>query len=600
MDKCKYYLKEDGTTLVFNSDAELTEFVKTNILSDSGTSVKYSKVTSGPKSKAEIILHEINKNNINISANIDSFMKEEEFLKTPHNINGKEELLVASVVKENYLESGPKELIKEIPELKELAKTDRELALKQAREIIESELELDEKMKGISTGTQYIMNSLIKNGTITDSMIEYVLKAIAEYNGEEYTPELFKNDIAAFKNKFLTWHQYKIKNSSHLFLSKMYLNKQTPLFSYSGISSPVSYLSVDQNGVPNIYDVRVTRTSFDDWHSAKILRSDYRLGINRQILEDFLPGDIDTNLMSLYTLPIVFPVKENGKIDLKNFHIEDYQERSSGSAPRSTGLHPSGKITETLKKLLPNKIKANLSESNKLSDLNTEMLKKLFGEYNFRTKLLRVSAEKKANEIIESSKKSSKLVIYDTLTKKTIEHPNTEEGKVKFKEAVSEYYERFNANKHSAITDIVKHIKEAKGSEIKDKRFIRIKGNDSSSFQNIFRKYLDPEWELVDNRPELLNAGVLLFKNNHTLALEAVSLTINLLDQVNNLGLGTTVLGKFHKDSELRSDKRIYEATTSHIEALKALLVLNNSKEILKDYSLKKLNIYDLGANKAD
>ena len=30
MDKCKYFLKHNGTTLMFTSDAELTQFIKDN------------------------------------------------------------------------------------------------------------------------------------------------------------------------------------------------------------------------------------------------------------------------------------------------------------------------------------------------------------------------------------------------------------------------------------------------------------------------------------------------------------------------------------------------------------------------------------------
>ena len=77
MDKCKYYLKENGTTLMFKSDAELTEFIRNNQnnleikegvdfvfdqnpkLSEIGTQQQYSEYldTIFPNKKTMILYH---------------------------------------------------------------------------------------------------------------------------------------------------------------------------------------------------------------------------------------------------------------------------------------------------------------------------------------------------------------------------------------------------------------------------------------------------------------------------------------------------------------------------------------------------------------
>ena len=77
------------------------------------------------------------------------------------------------------------------------------------------------------------------------------------------------------------------------------------------------------------------------------------------------------------------------------------------------------------------------------------------------------------------------------------------------------------------------------------------------SIKNTFKKYLSNDWELVDNRPEYLAAGILLFVNNTTMEMETVSVTVNLLSQINNLGLGDTILGKFYNNNQFQDIYKI-------------------------------------------
>lgn len=100
-------------------------------------------------------------------------------------------------------------------------------------------------------------------------------------------------------------------------------------------------------------------------------------------------------------------------------------------------------------------------------------------------------------------------------------------------------------------------------------------------------------WELVTNKPSLTAAGILLFKNNKNLEFETVSVTINDLHQINNLGLGDTILGKFYKNTEFQDKDRIEKASTTNIEIIKTLAALNNDPDIVRGYTYKNAKVYN-------
>lgn len=79
-----------------------------------------------------------------------------------------------------------------------------------------------------------------------------------------------------------------------------------------------------------------------------------------------------------------------------------------------------------------------------------------------------------------------------------------------------------------------------------------------------------------------------------------MSLTVNMLEQVNDLGLGNTILGKFKKNSFLKHDDKILTAKTTHIETMKALTVLNTNPDIVKGYKLNTIKVFNALERRAD
>ena len=112
MDKCKYYLTDNGIRLTLNSDLELTEFIKNNY-SETDKRLKYSKVGSGQLTKAEQVLQTINKNNPSFDTNSSSILTAYELLREKHDLNGVgvEEYLSPDLIEDNYIEKDYKLLL---------------------------------------------------------------------------------------------------------------------------------------------------------------------------------------------------------------------------------------------------------------------------------------------------------------------------------------------------------------------------------------------------------------------------------------------------------------------------------------------------------
>lgn len=508
MDKCKYFLKDNGITLTFNSDAELVDFIHKNLYSETG--IKFSKVDTGLLTKQEQVLDSIKKG-------IDPYSKDyvlaEDFLKAEHLIDGQATLLSPYFVDTNYKELAIADKLENDPSLSELNKVDPVKAKQLAEEQIDLELELDKRMMKISIAMSDLMKKLInKEKAFKDSDIDAILKLVAEYNTfdlkkdiikdfknptseelKEYNAvleEYIKNNFSKFtKDNFRIqieeWYK-NISSSNSLYTANINLSKSINVSSFHGISSWISYLSVSPEGVADIYEIKVSRDAMKDWHSAKRITTDYKLGINRQLLENIT----STSATSLYVQPVVFPTKGN-KILMDSFFIEGPVDRSrresyfSNSKKDNPGLDENGKITDKLRKLLPSRIKVDLEESNKLFQENKEILDIMFPKYNFRTKVITKNYEALYERIVENSKDQPKVSIYDTIDKVRLEEDNTPEGRARFKEVIKDYLERAAKAEHSLMVDLAKTILEAK----KTGNFKEA----SIEFQKTFKEYLTGE-----------------------------------------------------------------------------------------------------------
>lgn len=619
MDKCKYYLDIDGVRKTFNSDKELTEFVKTYITKDKDKKVriKYSKVESGLQTPQEQVIEKLKAGVDPYSAN---YMSRSEFLSHNYSIDGgQSELLSPVFIDKNYVTTAVTYMLENDPALMSLVKEGKQdEATKIASEEIQKELLLDKRMQRISIATSTLMRDIVnKEYSLKDSNIDKIFRLVAEYNTHEewlalkskvsgadfekqykeivdkYIADNITNDMRNnFKNQINIWYK-NIATSSKKFIGNVRLSKSVTLENANGLNTWIPYASISSSGEVDIYEIAVSRNAFNDWHSAKKITTDFKLGVNRQLLENIVP----TYNSSMYIQPVVFPIKDD-KILLSEFYMDSPVDRSRSDS--GSRFDENGEYTHKLKKILPAKTRVDFEESSKLNDENKEILGIMFGKYNFRTKLMISDYERKYNDIIKAAENQPKLYIYDSINQRRLEEDNTPEGRERFKEVVKDYVLRANKQESSQMIDLVKAIKAAK-NEQGEKSLKEIKfGRSSIELQRMFNKYLSDEWEIITDRPELLNGGLIVFKNVANLTVEAVSITVNQLRQTNNLSIGNTILGKFKKNEFLKHDDKILKASSSNIETMKALTILNSNPDLIKGYSLNGIKVFNALENEGD
>ena len=564
-------------------------------------SLKFSK-EGNIGNEQENVVNSIMAPNGNNPAYSNTFMSESQFFKEKHSIDGlAAEYLAPTLIDSEYIKEAVKELVK--TKYKTTYEVDPEQAKALAEKEVKFDLSLDKKMSQFSTLYSKIFDGYFKRkgSEYIEKQIDELINLTIDYNKTvdksfKYTEKEVNSIKQNIKERTREWFNQTVADQSKEFLSNVWLNKQQPINSSNGISSPVSLLAISDgdNPIIDIYEIKVSRIKFDEWHSAKKLRTDYKLGLNRQLLDGIVPSTVDVANSSLFVLPIWLPTDSNGLLRLEDFAIDSLKERSAESSVNNNMLGETGIITTNLRKLFPIPSKENLKESDEALKLIDKVLTTAFPKYNFRTKIRNSNAKALIEKALANASGRTEIRIKNHLTGERIIEPNTPEGIERFKKRVDEYVEELNNTKDTSVTNIIKIIRTAKSNG----RFTSNKLSDG--FIRTFGKYLSDEWEMVTNRPEFTSNGVILFKNVNTLIAEPVAITVNNLPQITNMGLGTTVVGKFQKDSDFKNNSNIWSASNKNIEVIKTLLILNTVPSTLQGYKLGFTQVFDLATNTSD
>lgn len=113
--------------------------------------------------------------------------------------------------------------------------------------------------------------------------------------------------------------------------------------------------------------------------------------------------------------------------------------------------------------------------------------------------------------------------------------------------------------------------------------------SDNEYLYKIFKKYIYGGWDLVDNQT-FLAAGLFVFVKNGVL--EIVSLTHESIHQINNLGLGSSVLGAKKRDSDV-DENEILKASGGNLDLIKVMFVLNTAPDLLNNFLIGKVSSYN-------
>lgn len=112
--------------------------------------------------------------------------------------------------------------------------------------------------------------------------------------------------------------------------------------------------------------------------------------------------------------------------------------------------------------------------------------------------------------------------------------------------------------------------------------------------RQLIRYRINDGWRAAEN-PDLSQLGVIMFINDITKEIELVSITYSDILSPISFEKGTTLLGKFVPDSEMKTNKNMLLATEGNMEMMKLLYIAN---QLSGDYTVGKLNVLDLKPDK--
>lgn len=581
MDNCKYELNIEGTITKFNSEKELSDFILLNKLG-SKDQTKFSTELVGRQGEVfNAILNSANETSYNNKANLTSF----QFLSNKHDLGNGEVYLAPEFDTENYINGEIKEAAKAAKSRGVEFSIEEEVAL---RRDLEQELNENEIMKDAGRALHALATKALEYGYTTDARLEPLLNSfidtIEKHNKKDPNFVLYSTDqkkdikknIKKEIGKFIAF----AKNISSEGLVKPNLVNES-----AAVKDRPDLIVIDQNGEPHIFDIVLSRKAHAFWHSAKVLNSDYKLAIQRQLLESVCPTDNS----ALYVSPFVLPATGN-ILDLNSFSLSSIVRRDTEKYLDFTG----GKISKAVKQLIPSKFTNLHIRNTDLDRKNEDLLAALFPNYKIRSKFALENKEKVIKEIKDNKRPNEPYILYDRLVNKRINIEKEED----IAKAVDDYQERYNKAKNSETYKLKRTIQDAIKSGTKDS--ITFTGKNSDLVINTtFEKYLGGDWELIDNNV-FTNQDLFVFRNNTYNTIEVVSLTTNNLNTIHSFGLGNTLLGKYRTNTEAKKDQKIEEASTTNIEIIKVLAILNNTPELFKNCKLSNIKVLNYVSDRAD
>lgn len=289
----------------------------------------------------------------------------------------------------------------------------------------------------------------------------------------------------------------------------------------------VDLIAVDSHGNPHIFDLKISKHSYDNWDPAKLGGVDWQMAFYKQLLGQHV--DVEKTML------FVMPIRIDGLGDPNMVYVEEFQNRSLVKRNR-----PNGDIAVNANKILPRKIITTYDPAREQAIITK--LNQLFeGEdYELKTDKIDLDKEKilkRANDRfardgqwkywpdIEIAGEAKKHIVGDT--------------KEEFEANLTAYLDKAN----TLTNNNTRLLQDSLKSAIMNKT--AIKTGRSADFDiivnKLFGNHITDDWEVVDNVPEALAMGIILLRNKITNNLNMVSMNVNqpyATSKVNNMNYG--------------------------------------------------------------
>lgn len=442
-------------------------------------------------------------------------------------------------------------------------------------------------------------SSRVSNGESVSLEITEEEKKIMGPNWEVIVKELIE-EHKNFINQIKKRHGKKCK----IYPECQIISKELPepVLGKNTINGKIDLLVIDESGNAHIYDYKLSKKvpgqwgltdnkliKDDEWSSSKKLSIEYQMEMYKRILKQY---NITVASVNIVPIQINYNTDEkygiNIPVDVKYFSFGD--TISNGI----TGLRSRSSV---IKQIIPSK-----SIADKIDGLKTiaEPMSLMFPTYDLETKTAvkraRIDYEiKNAHRLKDDDKDRDKgLYWFHDKFKKT------DNGRVFCKDVeelerkIAEYVDRINeeaANEWVDISDQLSAISDG-SQDFKSLTLQSSKDSENEYVRRIFKKYLDGNtgWKYEPNET-LASNGIFVFTNSEGFA-EFVVLTNQSINQVVNLGKGTSLLGSVKRDYNV-DEHKILKATNGNLNIMKVLCLINENFETFENFRIGNIQVHN-------
>lgn len=582
MSKCTYRIGN----LTFNDELELNKYITENKLSTITDSYIFSLgINDKVKATLERVLSSPNKNLEN-----KDLLGTTEFLDIEHFTGESDELgnpikkLLSPVYnKENRIKFS----------LENTKEEDREKVMS----ILNKKIEQEDEMTSLGTLYHTLLYHMINGNGPSPSNVKYQ-KTLNIFESDEYLKVQTNNtkgtyDIRQSVNNLMIqiWNYFNeayLKKGGTIMAKVTMKSGEPKLRDSKGLKGRLDVIGITSEGHLNIYDLKLSTDLFDSWDPAKVLRTDYQLGIYRQLCA---ANGFKVDTSALKILPIKM---DYGNINSLQF--DSIRNRTiEGEGMQSSGLlYDGGKISETLKRLIPAPLSKTVIENSDLDKRIVEDLHTILPK--FETKSKNILDEERLFEKYKNNVVNGEYFYYDEIEQKNIKVKSEEE----LKKSLHDYVERSKAAKTSKILQLKAGLLDAINTNKIPDNLLNTKMSSNVTANKMltlsFEKYTKKGsgWRVIDDIDELTNIGIIALENINSGIIEFMSITSENLNTMKEIGLGHTILGKFMSDDDAyKYEADIMSSSVRNLETMKVLSVLNNIPELFKNRKLGTIKIID-------
>lgn len=369
----------------------------------------------------------------------------------------------------------------------------------------------------------------------------------------------------------------------------------------------IDNLVVDTDGVLHIYNYKVTSTPISEWNSVKMQNYKYQMALLKQLLAYH---GFNVSGTELHIIPIRLNYSEDfSKITgvipyLWDKHIKISQNQSFEKYERAAKYFIKSNIKlEPIKSTLLQRIHNNLQCFFPERNIGITGIQKSVDDWinhEFTTKwqgrIKKVDAEDHAYEVFFDDEYSEPIFI--SSTKAPLENEE-------LREVVEKHFKTIQENTNKFISSIVRDIRSSRragrsmlGRGKIDNRNLQAAlsyiGTNLSKYITSYKEVQGTkifDWDLISN-DTLLNANILVFRNNITDQIDVVCLSNYSLKQKIKFNNQNNIMGSYINDSSTDTRGLInFPSNYANIEAMRTMTILN---EVLPQINQSKLLLGEL------